>query len=398
VHILLDEDIGIEGIPPDIQHGLKTKKLLKTFFEYHGFRLFGRAYSRYHETRNSLPNMINYTSEPFNQSTQGNMVVRPNRYFDDMRRAGYEIHAVQIPYRAVCSSSDDIAASCYTEDQAGIKELEQVELAVRDKAILISKVYVSLSVINGAFGYKNDYIQHMARRRGWSWPDWWSNEQGMGPLRALTALTTLGGDVAQSRPGQMFFAHLLLPHFPYVFDAKCNVRKPAEWEPAFDAEPLPPNTIESRERRYALYLEQMQCLYRKLGHIFEKWKRAGIFDRLRIIIHGDHGSRIYLHAPTAGNRHELRVSDYADAFSTLLAVKAPGKEPGYDRRWISIHDLLPQLAIPRRALPMAQEASARLTSSDQLPYVYLEQDDSPQMVKRPLPRFGDPAVNYRGAN
>jgi hypothetical protein len=47
---------------------------------------------------------------------------------------------------------------------------------------------------------------------------------------------------------------------------------------------------------------------------------------------------------------------------------------------------------------MAQEASARLTSSDQLPYVYLEQDDSPQMVKQPLPRFGDPAVNYRGAN
>jgi hypothetical protein len=395
VHILLDEHIGIEGIPTDIQHGRETKSLLKVFFEYHGFRLYGGAYSRYHQTRNSLSNMINYVSKPFSKPTNTRLVLHPNKYFEDMRRVGYEIHAVQIPYLALCSAGERTTRSCYTDNQNGIKALEQVDLSLEDKTLLIYKMYGSLSVINGALEYLNDHIRRIGLRHGWGWPDWWSNEQGMGPLRALTTLTTLGGEVAQSRPGQMFFAHLLLPHFPYVFDAKCNVRKPAEWEPAFDAEPLPPNTIESRERRYALYLEQMQCLYRKLGHIFEEWKRAGIFDRLRIIIHGDHGSRIYLHAPTAGNRNELRVSDYADAFSTLLAVKAPGKEPGYDRRWISIHDLLPQLAIPGRALPMAQEASARLTSSDQLPYVYLEQDDSPQMVKQPLPRFGDPgrAVN-----
>jgi hypothetical protein len=186
----------------------------------------------------------------------------------------------------------------------------------------------------------------------------------------------------------MFFAHLLLPHFPYVFDATCHVRKPAEWQAAFDEEPLSPNTMESRERRYLMYLEQMQCLYRKLAAIFEEWKRAGIFDRLKIIMHGDHGSRIYLHEPTAANRSKLLVSDYADAFSTLLAVKAPGVDPGYDLGWISIHDLLPRLAIPGPAVPMAEEAS--ISSAHRPPFVYLEEDGSPRMVKRPLPRFGDP--------
>jgi hypothetical protein len=115
---------------------------------------------------------------------------------------------------------------------------------------------------------------------------------------------------------------------------------------------------------------------------------------LKIIIHGDHGSRIYLHEPTRANRSKLLVSDYADAFSTLLAVKAPGVEPGYDLRSISIHDLLPQLAMPSR--PTAQQASARLTSSaDEVPFVYLEQEGSLRMVKQPLPRFGDqgPVVN-----
>jgi hypothetical protein len=392
VHILLDEHIGVEGIPTDIQHGLETKSLIKIFFEYHGFRLYGRAYSRYHQTRNSLSNMVNYVSKPLNKPTNTNLILHTNRYFDDMRRVGYNIHAIQIPYLKMCSPNENTTASCYTDDQTGIAALEQVDLSVKDKAILIYKIYGALSAINGAFEYLNGHIRHIARRHGWAWPDWWSNEQGMAPLRALTTLSSLGAEVAQSRPGQMFFAHLLLPHFPYVFDATCRVRKPAEWEPAFDEEPLPPNTIESRERRSLLYLEQVQCLYRKLAAIFEEWKTAGIFDRLKIIIHGDHGSRIYLNEPTAANRSKLLVSDYADAFSTLLAVKAPGVEPGYDLGWLSIHDLLPQLAMPAGPRPVAQRASAGLMSSaDEQPYVYLEKEDTPRMVKQPLPLFGEPS-------
>jgi hypothetical protein len=393
VHILLDEHIGVEGIPTDIQHGLETKSLIRTFFEYYGFRLYGRAYSRYHATRNSLSNMVNYVTAPSSEPSNTKLILHPNRYFDDMRRIGYDIHAIQIPYLTICSLSDDTTESCYTDDQSGIKSLEQVDLSVKDKAMVIYRIYGSLSIINRALEHLNGYIQRSASRYGWRWPDWWSNEQGLAPVRALTTLSAFGDQVAQSGPGQMFFAHLLLPHFPYVFDARCRVRKPAEWEPAFDEEPWPANTIESRERRYLLYLEQVQCLYRKLGAIFEEWRRAGVLDRLKIIIHGDHGSRIYLHEPTAANRHRLLVSDYADAFSTLLAVKAPGYEPGYDLQWISIHDLLPRLAMPGAAVPMAHEAS--MSSADRSPYVYLEKDGSPRMVKQPLPRFGDPdaAVN-----
>ena len=63
VHIILDEHIGIEGIP-DVPDGRETKALIKSFFRSHGFRLFGHAYSRYADTRNSIPSMLNYTSQP----------------------------------------------------------------------------------------------------------------------------------------------------------------------------------------------------------------------------------------------------------------------------------------------------------------------------------------------
>ena len=155
VHILLDEHIGVEGIPTDIQHGLETKSLLKTFFEYYGFRLYGRAYSRYHQTRNSLSYMVNYPSKPFDNQSNTNLILHPNRYFEDMRRAGYNIHAIQIPYLTVCSPSENTTASCFTDDQSGIGSLQHVDVSVENKAILIYKIYGSLSVINKASGKLN---------------------------------------------------------------------------------------------------------------------------------------------------------------------------------------------------------------------------------------------------
>ena len=99
------------------------------------------------------------------------------------------------------------------------------------------------------------------------------------------------------------------------------------------------------QRRYALYFEQVQCTYQKLGEMFDKWQRAGVFEEATIIIQGDHGSRINLNRPQASNVEQMLISDYADSFSTLLAVKGPGHEPGYDLRRIAIQDILPELAV-----------------------------------------------------
>ena len=121
----------------------------------------------------------------------------------------------------------------------------------------------------------------------------------MPSLRAMDTMSLLTEEVARSRSGQLFFAHLLLPHLSYIYDANCDERDPADWEPAYDREPLPPNTMQSRAQRYALYLEQVRCLYKRLDAMFRRWQEAGIFDRAQIIIHGDHGSRIYLHRPEA---------------------------------------------------------------------------------------------------
>jgi hypothetical protein len=71
IHLIFDEFIGIEGIPPEAPAGNAVRHSLRSFLHENGFRLFERAYSRFHRTENAIPNLLNYTSIPkeryFNQ-------------------------------------------------------------------------------------------------------------------------------------------------------------------------------------------------------------------------------------------------------------------------------------------------------------------------------------------
>lgn len=52
-------------------------------------------------------------------------------------------------------------------------------------------------------------------------------------------------------------------------------------------------------------------------------KSMGIFKEATVIVHGDHGSRIYLNHPLVGNKEMLTDADLRDGYSALFAVKAP---------------------------------------------------------------------------
>ena len=52
-------------------------------------------------------------------------------------------------------------------------------------------------------------------------------------------------------------------------------------------------------------------------------KSAGLFADPLIIVHGDHGSRIFRVAPRAKNKDKLARRGLLDGFSTLFAVRSP---------------------------------------------------------------------------
>jgi hypothetical protein len=307
VHLILDEHIGIEGIPDDVPHGREMRQFLRDFFDKYGFRVFGRAYSHYENTYNSLANLVNFASEPIDGAlTSGDhpYIVVKNAYFELLGRAGYQIHVSQSNYMDFCTASKEDIIECANREITGVKALESLNVPLADRVGLIYRRFADLSALKGAVGARYRRLREALRPAGWTLPEWWFKEGRLGPITEVALFDDVTADVVRASPGDMFFVYLAMPHFPYVFDAMCELRPVGEWEWSRDPESVP-NDRESRARRYGLYLEQMRCLYRKLDAMFQEWQKAAIFDRLVIVVHGDHGSKINQLRPSAENQQNL---------------------------------------------------------------------------------------------
>ena len=111
---MLDEHIGIEGIPDDVPHGREMRQFLRDFFDKYGFRVFGRAYSHYTDTENSLPNLVNFASEPVQAAFTSGVepyILVSNRYFELLGRAGYNIHVYQSGFIDFCAAPKKYTAN-----------------------------------------------------------------------------------------------------------------------------------------------------------------------------------------------------------------------------------------------------------------------------------------------
>jgi hypothetical protein len=94
----------------------------------------------------------------------------------------------------------------------------------------------------------------ICRLNGYLAPSTWS-------VHGLRVFDIVARDVANAAPGDMYFAHLLIPHAPYVYDRSCKLRDPDNWVDRPD--PIP------RLRRYELYLDQVECVYNRLQEEFD---------------------------------------------------------------------------------------------------------------------------------
>jgi hypothetical protein len=155
-------------------------------------------------------------------------------------------------------------------------------------------------------------------------------------------------ELSKAQRGTFVFAHFLLPHYPYVYNASCEQPRASTFlnRNDYDRANVPGgimNVPDGRADRYRGYFQQMLCAQKKVDALI-----AAIPPSLRqdaiIIVQGDHGSRISLVDPTTVAKVEPSASDYADMFSTLFAVRSPSIEHGYDTRVTPITCLLRSLA------------------------------------------------------
>ena len=343
LHLLLDEFTGIEGIPIDIEGGEDLREELQTFFIANGFRLFGNAVSEYQASRNSIAGTFNFTAGPKPYELyEGKQpyILSQNAYFEKLSALGYGIHVYQSSYMDYCRGQPELIERCFTYRSDETNWLKEAKLSDADKLDFFLGQYLQLSDIAEEALKTYAKLQRQAGEHNIALPPLpeWSVNPAI--MVAMTTMDQIVEDVVSGGGGRAYFAHLLMPHSPFVLDARCELRSDfSDWissRPPYRKE----NSEDERAQRFPFYFEQIRCMQLRLQAFFDRLRAADLFDDATIIIHGDHGSRINRIRMRAKNRDQFTKSDLLDGFSTLFAARSSHLEPGYEESLAPISKLL----------------------------------------------------------
>jgi hypothetical protein len=102
VHIVIDEHIGLDGIPPDIPGSPEIRNHLIEYFKNNNFTIHTKSFSRYPSTELSLPTLFNFRSKYQNKfvekvSKEGisKTSLMRNKYFQFLSEKGYSLNVYQ---------------------------------------------------------------------------------------------------------------------------------------------------------------------------------------------------------------------------------------------------------------------------------------------------------------
>jgi len=371
VHIILDEHVGVEGLPADNPNSPAMKKRLQQFYLSRGFKLYGRAYSQHYHTVNSLPQVMNLgkTQPAIDNPHQGTKIEK-NAYFDALEDSGYAIHINQSKFLDFCSSNP--VESCFQYDHAGLKPIADLaSISTAERARLIALHFSFLSDATKRLG--EAYLIARAQLKQWdiNLPDLGLPTRGLvSTINALPAFDQLIVDLKQAEPGEAYISHILLPHYPYATTGKCEVNSMKDWHYRLSAQP--------RQDRENAYFDQLDCSIMKMDAVISALSASPAGDNFIMIVHGDHGSRITRVEPINENIGKFDKHDLIAGFSTILAVRANGIDGGYEESPVAVSQIISALSKSQfKTIPPAKEHK-------QAPVILDDRDWIPQ-TEFPMP-------------
>ena len=348
IHLILDQQIGIDGLIDAIPGASEMRHELRTLYEKAGFRVYGSAFTHFPATLESLPNLMNNSVEPnarrWVRVVNGRNRLTENRWFRHLKAQGYAIDVLQTHYIDFCADPAAPVWRCETYNLGDVRFVHDLDVGALEKSqyLVLYSFFVDYEPLNRALQLGWHATGKVSALIGFDLPTW--NLEALSPstVNSLNAMDRVADRFETIGPGQAYIAHLLLPHDPYVLEENCEVksrfgdwtgRKSALWWWLVPADP-------ARQRvRHQEYFKQMRCLNRRLAALLEILDRRGLADQATVIIHGDHGSMITSLEPVSRVAAALSSQDIISSYSTLFAVKAPGLAPGLDPEFSSIQGL-----------------------------------------------------------
>jgi hypothetical protein len=340
VHLILDEHIGIDGLPADTTVR-ELQSDLRSFYYSNGFRVFEAAYSEHEDTDRSLGHLLNFSQGKYDDDLAGpgasgfqNGLSR-NAYFARMRQLGYALQVYQTDFLQLCSQTESV--SCHTSPATGLGVLQDAPLRILEKVRLVAGAYLSRSRLHTAATDWYDIARGTLETIGIDLPHsvWFYRTT---PLNGMAAMRQVAQALASATRGQLYFAHFMLPHWPHVYDADCALLPVDRWEGLGGR----PESQAARLAAYAGYGRQLRCTTRMIGEIVDAIPSSLRNDAI-VIVHGDHGSRLALADDQSSSVGVPTTDNDRDSYSTLFAVRAPDIAAGPDRHFVPITCLLGRL-------------------------------------------------------
>lgn len=332
--LVLDEHVGIEGIPLDIEGGAEAREALSDLFGSRGFRLYPRAFSQYSSTTDSLSNLLNHsarrTRDAWVREFRGRFSLRESLFLRQAASSGYAIRVYQSDYLDFCDVEGVRPEACLTYRAARLGSILEQDMTWSQRAAAIGTSLLARSALLEVTN------QARVRLRSLGVPIALPDDETrtlVGPFESMTVLDRIEADVTQGARGRLFLAHLLIPHFPYVYEADCRVTPrdaTPHWQKPRGVRPPGAGSgpEEPTRERYRRYFSQVRCLSLRLGSFFEALESRGVLEDALVVVLGDHGPRIRPQRPHPGRLDAARPVDYVDAFSALFVARGPGIEPG----------------------------------------------------------------------
>jgi hypothetical protein len=286
-------------------------------------------------TVNAIPSILNYGERLSSSASTSGVSIGPTAHLQNIADEGYNMTVLQSDFAEYCTGVRFNA--CITYDSSSLRPTLELPLTFADRASLITLKFLTLSDLAGWLAAYWNVATASSRANGWNGPRFDpANDGRSSTVASFAAFDELTRRLRSARAGDAIFAHLLLPHYPYVVRADCTYLPWRSWK--FRTRPA-----DIRVRRRAYY-EQVRCVHLKMAAALQALWQSPAGESSVIIIHGDHGSRITSIDPMEPNLSKFGDADMVAGFSTLFAVRALGVQGGYSSERLPAPALLRDFA------------------------------------------------------
>lgn len=319
VHLILDEQWGIGGFRA--AGDSVTAAFLEEFYLNRGFEVYPAAYSRWSASAASIPYLVSLGQPQVIDSVAAERF-RPhiNPYFERLRERGYRISVHQSSYIDFCHTVDAPVDACAEVPGNSVANFAYSGVPWTQRAVLAGRYFLNVTSHVYRVLHPDDAV--------------WRRSGVGGGLRELAGVRDDIG--AGSSAGRMIFMHVLLPHRPIEVDAECRIHSDPAKHVGY-GEGLKSDS--ALHVHMQLYAAQTRCVHRELAQVISAVDNTAGAEGAIIIVHGDHGSRLYqLEAEVTLS--EWDVQRLNAAFSTLLAIRRPGVPAAIHPEPVPIQDFL----------------------------------------------------------